>query len=362
MKTLAKRIINSFKRNNPVLFIFFKVFKPTLKFSAEDLSSYYLYSRNEMPFTKYKTAEFEPKINTLFNEWSGSKEFEYLIHYTKKCVIEPNFGWILNTDNNILERSLPYAETGITPFPHYIFYKIKKYIHLGSAVSIQYNWFNYWHFCNDVIGQLYLLDKLKFDKKIPIVVPAKALTLSYVKDFFETDYAKQWNWFFQEADIFIRLNSVYLCKSIPNIKDHFIYVNTIFSKRDLRETDRQIFITRNTLRGRNIMNTDEITSLLRASNFEIIDCDSLTMKEQATLFSSAAVIMGIHGAGLTNMLFRYPQTCKIIEIFPPDCTPGHYYWLAKELGFTYTAFTGNSGDRRSFAVDVNLVRKVVKNL
>lgn len=67
-------------------------------------------------------------------------------------------------------------------------------------------------FYNDVLGQLYLLNNIGFDRTIPIIVPKKALDLNYVQEFFKTGYAKNWNWIFQDKETYIRLESVYLCK------------------------------------------------------------------------------------------------------------------------------------------------------
>ncbi len=340
---MANFKLNTFKRNNLFKYLYFKLFKPKLKFSEEDITLCQLHRKDEAIFLKYKTNEFEDSINKEFNYWAETTEAEYLIHYNKKCTIEPYSGWVFNESNQIIRRSMPYGISDITPLPHYIFYKRKKFLTLDRAISMYYNWFNYWHFLNDTIGQLYLLEKLQFDKSVPIIVPAKALTVAYARDFFETEFSREWNWIFQQDDIYVRLNSVYFCKSISNVKDHMIYAAKIFTKMNSasKTTDQKVFITRSPVRGRDVINIEELKPLIQAYGFEIVECEQLSIFQQSKLFASCNKIMGIHGAGLTNMIFRYPKTCKVMEIFPPGYHPTHYYWLAKELGFSYSAISGN---------------------
>ncbi len=351
------------KRNHILKYVLHKVFKTKAVFSKENILQDCIFYKQEFPFINYQTSEFEPAINSLFNKWAFSGELEYLVHYQKKGLLEPHYGWFLNSNDEVIVKSLPYGETGITALPNYIIYVKRKIIRIKSAVSIRYNWFNYWHFYNDVLGQLYLLDKHNFDKKVPIIIPKEALKLDYVQQFFLTEYSKRWNWIFQERDIFIELESVYFCKSIPNIKDHFLFASNIFRSATTvnKSQEKKLFITRKLIRGRTIINIDEIISLLKQYEFEIIDSDDFSLNEQIDIFSSAETIIGIHGAGLTNMIYRYPEKCTLIEIFPPDMTPTHYYWLSKELGFNYNAVLGVEGDRNSFSVNKNQFEITIKS-
>jgi capsular polysaccharide biosynthesis protein len=60
------------------------------------------------------------------------------------------------------------------------------------------------------------------------------------------------------------------------------------------------------------------------------------------------VFVGIHGGGLTNMLFQKPES-KIIEIRNDNLNPNsHCYWhLASSLNFNYTVFIGETiGDSK----------------
>jgi capsular polysaccharide biosynthesis protein len=48
-------------------------------------------------------------------------------------------------------------------------------------------------------------------------------------------------------------------------------------------------------------------------DFKLIDPSKLSLSQQVEAFSNAEIILGPHGAGLTNIMFCNPGT-KVIEI------------------------------------------------
>jgi capsular polysaccharide biosynthesis protein len=110
----------------------------------------------------------------------------------------------------------------------------------------------------------------------------------------------------------------------------------------------KIFITRNKSRLRFIENQEEIQAVAEKAGLSIIDTDQLKPVEQIRIFSQAAVIVGIHGAGLMNMVFRRSE-CKVLEIFAPPSDgylPFHYIMLANMMGFQYQGLIGERGKKR----------------
>ena len=46
-----------------------------------------------------------------------------------------------------------------------------------------------------------------------------------------------------------------------------------------------------------------LQELRKFLHLQVVECDKLTLLEQANLFSEAAVIIGPHGSAFTNMIF-----------------------------------------------------------
>ncbi|SKB16032.1 conserved hypothetical protein [Planktothrix sp. PCC 11201] len=96
---------------------------------------------------------------------------------------------------------------------------------------------------------------------------------------------------------------------------------------------KRIFFPRRSKRV--LENETEIRQLLQEFDFEVIEDIPRTVEEQIAIFQQAAVIVGVHGAGLTNLLWCDPGT-KVIELFYSGYTKAGFYYFCKVLGLDYS--------------------------
>jgi len=99
--------------------------------------------------------------------------------------------------------------------------------------------------------------------------------------------------------------------------------------------------------------------------------EELTLDEQIDLFYNSSHVIGIHGAGLTNIIYRYGAEMSLIELFPPNNIPPHYYWLSKLMKYKYQAIVGDNPnidikklkqyEKIDFTVDEVKLIKSIKN-
>ena len=66
---------------------------------------------------------------------------------------------------------------------------------------------------------------------------------------------------------------------------------------------------------RRLLNEEELDPILERNGFVKVTLEALPIAEQIAIFRGADVIIGPHGAGLTNIMFCRPGT-RILEIFP----------------------------------------------
>ncbi len=67
-----------------------------------------------------------------------------------------------------------------------------------------------------------------------------------------------------------------------------------------------IYVTRRKARGRCVSNEAELESVLAARGFAVVAFEDVSFPEQVSLLSSAKVLVSVHGAGLSNMMFMPP--------------------------------------------------------
>lgn len=105
-------------------------------------------------------------------------------------------------------------------------------------------------------------------------------------------------------------------------------------------TGRKLYVSRNDAKGRRVLNEDELFAALRPAGYERVELSGMSVAEQARLFSSASHIIGIHGAGLTNIVFT-DRHCQLLEIFPKTYGTPAYYVLAAAQELPYYCYVGS---------------------
>ena len=124
------------------------------------------------------------------------------------------------------------------------------------------------------------------------------------------------------AWIIIWLRNAFLNKNIKTGKKNKVYI-------DRSET------TNNSRPLRFISNEEEIKKYLLKNNFILAKPHLMKFSEQVDLFCNAEHIVGLHGAGLANIVFCQPGT-RVIELTNAT-TASMYEIIAKKNNLNYTS-------------------------
>ncbi|AEV36091.1 Capsular polysaccharide biosynthesis protein-like protein [Pseudovibrio sp. FO-BEG1] len=129
---------------------------------------------------------------------------------------------------------------------------------------------------------------------------------------------------------------------------------------DMHKTPTQkLYIARNDAKTRRILNETTLIEQLEARGFQSVVPGKLTHREQVKLFSSAKIIVGTHGAGLTNLLFTQAGG-KLVEIFPADYIQSAYAWLSHVRGLEYAPVIGEmSGAHQHFTLPQTAIGQIL---
>ncbi len=108
------------------------------------------------------------------------------------------------------------------------------------------------------------------------------------------------------------------------------FLKSIMSVDVSQQSERRLFVSRNpaTAAGRTLTNTQQVENWFTENGFEVVYPETLCVKEQAQLFSSAKVVAGVHGAGLSNIVYC-GQGTKVIEFYGAHIAP--CYWIISAL-------------------------------
>lgn len=124
------------------------------------------------------------------------------------------------------------------------------------------------------------------------------------------------------------------------------FLNRLFSPAlqiDERKYHKRIYIARGNAKNRKVVNEEEVVEYLIGSGFEIIHLERYSVREQAAIFYNAEVIIGPHGAGLTNLVFCRKHT-KVLEIFSPMYAPIMFWNICENRDLLYHCAVGDRTD------------------
>jgi hypothetical protein len=108
-----------------------------------------------------------------------------------------------------------------------------------------------------------------------------------------------------------------------------------------KKAGARIYISRAHAGFRRVQNDEAVRGLLEKNGFQTVYTEDLTFSEQRRLFSNAAWVVSMHGAGLTNILFA-PTACRVLEFMSPadDQVNTCYYALSAACGHSYQYLMG----------------------
>jgi hypothetical protein len=201
----------------------------------------------------------------------------------------------------------------------------------GNYFWIANSWsYGYFHWICDVLPKLELLSSILTPASVIApalerILPAAAASTGAFGVPVE-----------HHAEHGILFNIRYLPDICPtgNMRPHLMRrIRCRFAKRRTR-SERRLYATRGAF-VRGIENEREMMAGLSTLGFEMIEWSGLTFAEQVQLASEAAVLIGPHGANLTNCLFM-PEGALLIELRAlGDAHNNCYYALADSVGVRY---------------------------
>jgi hypothetical protein len=265
--------------------------------------------------------------------------------------------------------------TGSFKRPYLTRYKILRgaYTSIHTHTSTAYS-FNYYHWMLDALPRLYALKQLK--DQCTLILPENsseietASILAFLKDIpqlVNTLPISNNETFLCEKMFFTPCISRDMC---PPPRDPVLaYVKETLIKHMPDEYSannrhgEMIYLSRSEMHRRRILNEEEFLPTLRALGFTILRPERMSLWEQIKCFQHAKVIIGAHGASLTNLIFS--NDAYVCELFSSNYLHCHYMMLSKQLGHKYSYILGSAENAiQDFSIDelqvIDWARRIVQ--
>lgn len=314
-------------RNTLVPFVYRKI-------DAERITT--VHERVEHPFSETRAEVSDGLIAEAYDRESRSVDhIERISVVDGDYVIDPTSGFVRQRGTrNVLRDAIIYDHPSV--YPDLMPRRTRTEVKIPECVQFDHHWgITYFHFYSDVLHKLAMLDTHpSVVPDVPLVVSRRTFESKWFRFFRQFSFVAGRNWRVQEAGEVIRSERVWLLRPMPFEPSYWQGTRALVSEyRQPVSPTKRVFVNRPAKIGRYLRNVDQLLPALHRAGFQIVELDNARMEEQIALFSSASLIVTMHGAALTNLIFSSAPT-RVLELMPGEAISCHYYWVAKvmELG------------------------------
>ncbi|MCX7883174.1 MAG: glycosyltransferase family 61 protein [Brevinematales bacterium] len=126
---------------------------------------------------------------------------------------------------------------------------------------------------------------------------------------------------------------------MKNMRERMLmFIDSQSVGNEKRNQNKRIYISRKKAPRRRLVNEEDIFPILQKYGFEILIMEDLSLKEQIAAVQGAEVLMGLHGAGLTHMLWM-KEKARVVELRgEKDDSNNCFFALAEALALSYFYF------------------------
>jgi len=270
------------------------------------------------------------------------------LFYLQNTYLLGHKGLVLTADHQVFQEfSHHFGISTLRKFlwknPFYTFTKNVRRINGNGAVLVSPESHNYYHWLNDVLPRIKIYESVSDQIDhfcISSKVPQKFLDVLP-----QFGIPKEKILFIKENEK-LHFDHLYVA-SLPGSEGRSPQWATEYLRDKLIKPDpaispeKKIYFKRGAGAERRVLNEDILIQSLRKNGFEIIEPDQLSIDEQVKLMQQSKMVVGVHGAALSNLLFS-PDHTTVIEIFSPDYfRTDCYYTLSSALKLSYWYIVGN---------------------
>lgn len=263
-------------------------------------------------------------------------------------------------------------------FEHFLFAnyassgKLKKLPSSETFIYIHYPWFNYFHWILESLPRAY--GEMEELNRCTLIIPEQIYSNQFVKESLEVFHFK---------DILVLEDDWHAY--VPNLivppvrpQCHKYNSSNVTGVRNLLisqfgevgcKSQKRIYVSRKDSVRRKFINEDAVIELFAQNGFEIHKFDNYSLAEQIQLLQECSVLVSMHGAALTNVLFMN-EGSTVIEL-SKEVTNRHdhvsivYSELAKVLNLRYYNLQCEPADRSADFFEADMIadtRKIEKLL
>jgi capsular polysaccharide biosynthesis protein len=250
-----------------------------------------------------------------------------------------------------------------------LFFQPKSIIPKGIWITDAWS-SGYFHWFGDVLQKIFIL------KSNNILTDEYVLLLP--EDFIKYDYIQDSIIHLNLKVKYIKKNELVLCLELVKVNlpfqsgnyfdEEIKLMNNYFRNLNLTNNKvyKTVYLSRNKATRRKVINDEEIINNFNLLNITTLCSEDLSWNKQLETFKHVDLLISIHGAGLTNMIFMKPGSTIIEFRHPKSNKQNCFYNLACALNLNYFYLVGIPSDEDSHLSDLTIdtlkLKEIVENI
>ena len=123
---------------------------------------------------------------------------------------------------------------------------------------------------------------------------------------------------------------------------------------------KKIYVTRMNASKRRVLNETDLIFEFRKENISVVKLEEYSLIDQYFMFKDAELVIGAHGAGMSNIVFCKEGT-KIIEMFPSNYLEPCMFNIASMINLDYKNIVFESSDKNNdFLVKLEQLNQLIE--
>jgi hypothetical protein len=283
--------------------------------------------------------DLPPLTRKIFAAWAAEDDFESIRRITRPTTIDPEMGIVFVGSHIVWGTSdMPARERAARFLSHLRANMVRPARRLDRAILLHHVFgANYFHFFAYVVGKAYVAEKHGLPIDIPFLVPEHTARTRFFREASELGLFGRRPVVIQGRGEVIGVDEAYLIRNFDCDRLVFDWALERIATGIEPVASGPIMLVRGAgaTNARQYRNQEAINAIAHMRGVTIFDPGEWPIRDQIARFAGANAIIGAHGAGLTNMMFRRTGDCAVLELFNPDLGTPHYYLMARQRGFDY---------------------------
>jgi hypothetical protein len=287
---------------------------------------------------------------------------EYVRAVRGPACVEPQWGYVITAQGELFEDSMcpnfpphrPLWRLG-TASPASFLAERRRRSTAGAAsatrrarqvpvaASLRHFWdWNYYHFYFDVLGKLSLLRDAGVSESIPLVLGSYAGRFPWAREILSRGELARRTWIIPDDDEYVWADEMIFCRTQQDYKYKMDFVlDSMGVAADAPRRDDRVFLDRADAKFRHILNIDELRPVFDEYGFRYVpSLSGFTVADQIALFANTKHFVAVHGAGITNVVFRRDAPMSVLELHAANYISTDFKRMAKEYGHHYETLAG----------------------